>query len=184
MATDKPRHRSGYTPDELEQVKSTCLTVAVTLGPYLGDIRIVGGLVPALLIDSRRGEDSRDHDLHPGTNDLDVGLALALLDERRYTEVSARLRAEGFQPDTNDRGAQTVQRWKLPKLNVTIDFLIPPTSDADDRVRVRESHANHPGLWPRRVRSAQRSWPRLSHTSPATSTAPQQSDRNAQHASP
>jgi hypothetical protein len=84
-APDKPRHRSGYTTEETEQVRAVCLTVAVTLGAYLDDVCIVGGLVPPLLIDSARTDDD---DLHPGTNDLDIGLALALLDDERYAEIS------------------------------------------------------------------------------------------------
>lgn len=135
-APEKPRHRSGYSPDEFEQVKSACLTVAVTLGAYLADVCIVGGLVPALLIDTTREHDAED-DPHPGTNDLDVGLALALLDDERYAEISARLRAEGFAPDTNTAGNQTVQRWRLGDLKVTIDFLMPPAPNQDDRVRIQ-----------------------------------------------
>lgn len=93
---EKPRHRSGYGQEEFEQVKAACLTVAVTLGAYLDDLCFVGGLVPALLIDSVRDTGADDDPRHPGTNDLDIGLALALLDDERYTEISARLRAEGF----------------------------------------------------------------------------------------
>jgi hypothetical protein len=63
-----------------------CLTVAVTLGAYLDDVCIVGGLVPPLLIDTTRTDD--DDDLDP-TNDLDVGLALALLDDERYARSAA-----------------------------------------------------------------------------------------------
>lgn len=133
---DKPRHRTGYGAEEFEQVKSACLTVAVTLGAYLDDVCIVGGLVPALLIDTERDAEA-DEDRHPGTNDLDVGLALAVLDDERYAEISARLRAEGFEPDTNDAGNQTVQRWRLGDLKVTVDFLIPPARDQDERVRVQ-----------------------------------------------
>jgi hypothetical protein len=132
---DKPRHRSGYTAEETEQVKSVCLTVAVTLGAYLEDVCIVGGLVPPLLIDTTRTDD--DDDLHPGTNDLDVGLALALLDDERYAEISRRLRSEGFTPDTNENGNPTVQRWRLPQLKVTIDFLMPPAPAQDPAVRVQ-----------------------------------------------
>lgn len=135
-APEKPRHRSGYSPDEFEQVKSACLTVAVTLGAYLADVCIVGGLVPALLTDTTREQDAEE-DPHPGTNDLDVGLALALLDDERYAEISARLRAEGFKPDTNPAGNQTVQRWRLSDLKVTIDFLMPPAPNQEDRVRVQ-----------------------------------------------
>ena len=107
---EKPRHRSGYKGEDLEQVTSACLTVAVTLGAYMDDLCIVGGLVPALLIDAKRPESS---ERHPGTNDLDIGLALGLLDDERYAEVSARLRAEGFSPDVNESGNETVQRWRL-----------------------------------------------------------------------
>lgn len=131
--SDKPRHRSGYAPAEFEQVKAACLTVALTLGAYLDDVCIVGGLVPALLIDAQRADDD---ERHPGTNDLDVGLALAVLDDQRYAEISARLRAEGFEPDTNDAGNPAVQRWRLGDLKVTVDFLMPPAPGQDDRVRV------------------------------------------------
>lgn len=58
--------------------------------------------MPTLLIDTTRTEGNDD--LHPGTNDLDVGLAIALLDEQRYAGISSRLRAEGFKQDTNDSG--------------------------------------------------------------------------------
>jgi hypothetical protein len=134
-APDKPRHRSGYSAEETEQVKAVCLTVAVTLGAYLDDVCIVGGLVPPLLIDTTRTDD--DDDLHPGTNDLDVGLALALLDDELYAEISSRLRSEGFKPDTNENGNQTVQRWRLGELKVTVDFLIPPAPAQDLAVRVQ-----------------------------------------------
>jgi hypothetical protein len=132
-APDKPRHRSGYTTEETEQVRAVCFTVAVTLGAYLDDVCIVGGLVPPLLIDSSRTDDD---DLHPGTNDLDIGLALALLDDERYAEISRRLRSEGFEPDTTDNGNPTVQRWRLGGLKVTIDFLMPPAPEQDPAMRV------------------------------------------------
>jgi hypothetical protein len=135
-APEKPRHRSGYGAEEFEHVKSACLTLAVTVGAYLDDVCIVGGLVPALLIDTKRDAET-DDDRHPGTNDLDVGLALAVLDDERYAEISARLRAEGFEPDTNDAGHQTVQRWRLGDLKVTVDFLMPPAPDQDEHVRVQ-----------------------------------------------
>lgn len=134
---DKPRHRSGYDAEDLEQVRAACLTVAVTLGAYLDEVCIVGGLVPALLIDTTRADDGGDDERHPGTNDLDIGLALALLDDERYAEISARLRAEGFEPDTNAKGNPTVQRWRLGDLKVTVDFLMAPAPDQDAKLRVQ-----------------------------------------------
>lgn len=140
---DKPRHRSGYSAEDALQAYSACLTVAVTLGAYLDDVCIVGGLVPALLINLQRRRPPTEPDAggHPGTNDLDVGLALAVLDDDRYAEISHRLRQEGFEPDTNDKGNVVLQRWRLGDLKVTVDFLMPPApgQDADRRIQPLES---------------------------------------------
>lgn len=135
---DKPRHRSGYTAAETLQVESACLTVAVTLGAYLGDVCIVGGLVPSLLIDRELGPGEEDKERHPGTNDLDIGLAIGLLDEKRYAELSKRLRQEGFHPDENDEGNEVRQRWRLEDLKVTIDFLIPPAPGLAEDQRIQD----------------------------------------------
>jgi hypothetical protein len=136
-APDKPRHRSGYRREETEQVESACLTVAVTLGALMDQLCIVGGLVPSLLIDRQVGPDPTTGDLHAGTNDLDVGLAVVLLDDQQYTEISKRLRQEGFEPDHNERGNPTPQRWKLGSLNVTVDFLMPPIPGAERGGRIQ-----------------------------------------------
>ncbi|MDQ3725982.1 MAG: hypothetical protein M3335_08900 [Actinomycetota bacterium] len=128
----KPRHRSGYSREETEQVEAALLTVAVTLGALMDRICIVGGLVPSLLIDHEVGPDPETEAGHPGTNDLDVGLAIALLDDEQYAEVGERLRQEGFGPDENSKGNPTPQRWKLESLNVTIDFLLPPIPGAEE----------------------------------------------------
>lgn len=133
---EKPRHRSGYRREETEQVESACLTVAVTLGALMDRLCIVGGLVPTLLIDRDLGPDADTGEIHAGTNDLDVGLAIALLDDREYAEISRRLRQEGFHPDHNDRGNPTPQRWRLGELNVTVDFLLPPIPGAERGGRV------------------------------------------------
>lgn len=137
MGTEiKPRHRSGYSREETEQVEMVCLTVIGTLGAHVGDLCVVGGLVPPLLIDRRLDPGEMDDDLHPGTNDFDVGLSIALLDDRRYAEVSKRLRAEGFGPDENDAGNEARQRWRLHDFKATVDFLIapPPGHEADVRL--------------------------------------------------
>jgi hypothetical protein len=133
----KPRHRSGYSAEETEQVRSACLTVAVTLGTLMEDLCIVGGMVPSLLIDHQIGPDPETGDLHPGTNDLDVGLAIGLLNDEQYTEISQRLRQEDFEPDHNEQGNMTPQRWKLADLNVTVDFLMPPVPGADQSGRIQ-----------------------------------------------
>jgi len=133
---EKPRHRDGYTAEDLRQVEATCLSFAVTLGASLSDLCIVGGLVPSLLIDRSEGT-SDPHDIHPGTNDLDVGMAVALLDDKGYAVISDRLRREGFEPTTNHRGNPTLQTWQGSGHRVTIDFLLPPLSNGPDAAKVQ-----------------------------------------------
>lgn len=133
---DKPRERSGYRREETLQVESACLTVAVTLGALMDDLCIVGGLVPSLIIDRELGGGEKRDDSHPGTNDLDIGIAVALLDDRRYAEISERLRQEGFEPDANEKGNPTLQRWRWRDLKVTVDFLLAPVEGAEVGGRV------------------------------------------------
>ena len=129
---EKPSFASDYTKENVELVGQTCLYIATKLGDLLNDLVVVGGLVPSLLIPDESlpaGED-----VHIGTMDLDLGLSLALLDTRRYEDLKSRLHRAGFKPDENEEGNPTLQRWKLtlaPNLKVTVDFLIPPSLEAD-----------------------------------------------------
>ncbi len=86
----KPTTRDGYTSEQVELVRRTCLYVATKLGDLRDDLVIVGGLVPSLLIDQENLHENAE--AHVGTLDLDVGLAIALLDEKRYEELTERLR--------------------------------------------------------------------------------------------
>jgi hypothetical protein len=133
---EKPRERSGYNREETAQVESACLTLAVTLGALMDDLCIVGGLVPSLIIDRELDQHEDADEPHPGTNDLDVAIAVALLDDNQYAEISHRLRQEGFEPDTNEDGNPTLQRWKWGGLKVTVDFLLPPVEGAEAGGRV------------------------------------------------
>lgn len=129
----KPQTASGYSKEESEQVKATCLTVAAILGDLMDDICVVGGIVPAMICEAEMDPAALDDGAHCGTTDLDVGLSLGLLDEERYKEIAARLRARGFRPDENEDGNKTRQRWRWHDLKVTVDFLIPPPTDAPGR---------------------------------------------------
>lgn len=92
----KPATLEGYSGEDLRLVRSVCLYAATVLGDLLDDLVIVGGLAPSLLIDQR--ELPIGLDAHLGTRDLDLGLALSILEEERYEELSARLRDAGFAP--------------------------------------------------------------------------------------
>lgn len=118
----KPTTAIGYTPAHLEQVRATCLQLASVLGDLLDDLVIVGGLVPSLLIDAAHAGD----DPHVGTTDLDLGLQVALVDSGRYHALAERLRRSGFEPDTNEQGNMTRQRWRHRQTTAKVDFLMPP----------------------------------------------------------
>jgi len=120
----KPTTAEGYDAGLAAEARRLCLYVATVLGDLADDIVVVGGLVPYLIVDQETVEVP-----HVGTRDLDLGLALALLDEERYREVSARLRDRGFRPGTKQTGQVTRQTWVLPGSPITIDFLIPPSED-------------------------------------------------------
>jgi len=130
--TEKPLFASDYKREDLELVRQTCLYVATKLGDLLDDLVVVGGLVPSLLIPDESlpaGED-----VHIGTMDLDLGLSLAILDTKRYEDITLRLNRAGFKPDENEEGNPTLQRWKITPaadLKVTLDFLIPPSLETD-----------------------------------------------------
>ena len=131
----KPKTAAGYDRAQVERVRATCLYVATKLGDLLDELVVVGGLVPTLLIDQGRTEGER----HVGTLDLDVGMTLAILDGRRYEELTARLRAAGFSPDENEKGNITRQRWRIDGAHkVAVDFLIPPSREGDVGGRLRD----------------------------------------------
>jgi hypothetical protein len=129
---EKPSFASDYKREDVELVRQTCLYVATKLGDLLDDLVVVGGLVPSLLIPDESlpaGED-----VHIGTMDLDLGLSLALLDTKRYEDLTLRLYRADFKPDENEEGNPAFQRWKITPatdLKVTVDFLIPPSLAAD-----------------------------------------------------
>jgi len=99
---DKPSFADGYRSEQVDLVRATCLYVATKLGDLMDDLVVVGGLAPSLLID-QQGLD-RGADLHVGTMDLDVGLAVALLNQGRYRTITEKLRRAGFAQDVNAEG--------------------------------------------------------------------------------
>lgn len=145
--SEKPSTAAGYRTEEVEQVQATLLTVASALGDLIDELCIVGGLVPGMICDSRVDPSAVLDGAHAGTNDLDVALAVSVLDGEHYKEISARLRSKGFKPDENDQGNKTRQRWRWRDLNITVDFLMPPPPGADaDKVRLQNLEADFAAL--------------------------------------
>jgi hypothetical protein len=135
---EKPPFASEYRKEQAVLVRRTCLYVATKLGDLLDELVVVGGLVPSLLIPGEAVPEGEN--AHVGTMDLDLGLSLALLNTHRYEELTARLRRAGFEPDVNEAGNPTFQRWRIePSLGfrVTVDFVIPPSLDEDEGGKIR-----------------------------------------------
>jgi hypothetical protein len=126
----KPSTRYGYGIEQLAFVHRTCLYMATRLGDLLDDIVVVGGLVPYLLVDQQNLPPGLEP--HAGTMDLDMGLALAILNRERYRELGRRLRDAGFEPEINAQGNRRLQTWTVGTPHpVTVDFLIPPIKETD-----------------------------------------------------
>ncbi len=127
----KPTVAAGYTPAAAQVVRAASLYLATKLGDLRDELVIVGGLVPSLLVPQTDSPTGRP--LHVGTMDVDLGLAIAILDEQRYRELCERLRDAGLQPDQNEAGRPTNQRWRIESDShpVTVDFLIPATREGD-----------------------------------------------------
>ena len=133
---DKPATASGYRSEHVALVRATCLYVATKLGDLMEELVVVGGLVPSLLIEQDKLPTGAQ--VHVGTMDLDIGLALALLDAGRYRTLTEVLRRARFFPDVNEQGNPTRQRWKVEgAASVTVDFLIQPSLPGDQGGRLR-----------------------------------------------
>jgi hypothetical protein len=87
------KYASDYSSEGTDLIRATCLHVATVLGDLLDDVVVVGGLVPTLLIDQAQLPSGSNR--HVGTIDLDIGLSIGLLTERRYSEIALRLRISG-----------------------------------------------------------------------------------------
>jgi hypothetical protein len=133
----KPTVATGYSPAAVQLVKRASLYIATKLGDLRDDVVIVGGLVPCLIVPQSQLPSGKSP--HIGTMDVDLGLAVAILDQQRYHELCERLRSAGFEPDVNEAGKPTKQRWRIESedQDVTVDFLIPPTLQTDQGGRLR-----------------------------------------------
>jgi len=138
---NKPSVAVGYSTNTLELIRATNLYIATKLGDLRDELVIVGGLVPSLLIPASSLPTGSSP--HVGTMDIDLGLAISILDEERYRELCERLQDAGFEPDQTTGGKIISQRWRHQSggQNMTVDFLIPPTMSTDKGGRLRNLEA-------------------------------------------
>lgn len=109
MTTDP---RAAYTAESTDLSLRALGTVAAALGAYLGEIVVVGGMVPYLLVDQARADDR-----HAGTTDLDLALSITLVSSGSYKNLPRLLKDAGFKPEPS------LWRWRHPS-GAAIDLLI------------------------------------------------------------
>jgi hypothetical protein len=104
--------RAAYTAESTDLSLRALGTVAAALGAYLGDIVVVGGMVPYLLVDQASADDR-----HAGTTDLDLALSISLVSSGSYKNLPGLLKEAGFNADSS------LWRWRHPS-GAAIDLLI------------------------------------------------------------
>lgn len=119
-----------YADVPLPEVQSGCLKVFQSLGAHRDQIVVIGGLVPAFLVESSQKHSGDPLESHVGTRDVDIGFSLGIVEEGSYDQIVERLRESGFERDENKAGNPTNHRWITGEglSRVQIDFQIP----ADD----------------------------------------------------
>lgn len=123
----KPSLESEYPPELRDLVRSVCLYICTKIGDFSERFVVAGGLVPVLI--TPQDPPPQGAGKHVGTADLDLGFSLGVFEGSRYQDIANRLRGAGFEPDINDSGNPTLQRWRLAgNIGATVDFLIPQTS--------------------------------------------------------
>lgn len=125
------RTYKDYASKGTDGAAAVLLSVADILGDLMRtDLTVVGGLVPSLIVAQT---DAGDIEPHCGTLDVDLGLSLALLHQRRHNAISSTLKQAGFRPGADEDGMPVAYRWRPPQglPQLLVDFLIAPTRAPD-----------------------------------------------------
>ena len=123
--------RADLPPEAAVRARDTVLHVAVALGDDSDVAVLVGGLVPTLLIAPESLPEAVEP--HPGTLDVDLALAYAVLEDERYDGIERKLRQARFASVVNEAGNPERWRWEHDSDGgVVIEFLM-------DAGRIRKS---------------------------------------------
>lgn len=120
---------SEYDPRHTALVESAFLTLWSTLGPWHGDLVLVGGLVPKYLC----GDPAHHRVLpRPATLDVDLGIALAT-GSGQYGSLSWELRGQGFRASV--RHPPRLEKI-IGDFPIYVDFLVehPPRTRGSAQV--------------------------------------------------
>lgn len=130
----KPKRATGYPPDAAARIQQACVRVADELGDLMDEFVVIGGMVPQLLAEVQTPAPEQ---VYIGTLDLDISLALH--DGSRHKAIAGLLR-ERFEPDENERGNPTLQRWRVGPRGgevVLVDFMTPLSGGPDRAGKIR-----------------------------------------------
>jgi len=123
---EKPQQVEGYTKDAGVLAESALLDIWRFLGDFHEHLVLVGGLVPRYLVDRSKSEFIIERPGHCGSMDVDLGVSLAVANEKTYRTIRKTLVDKlGFKPGANEAGRE--QRHSFVKEiegnDVILDFL-------------------------------------------------------------
>lgn len=128
MADVIPEKQSATEYDDrtTTAVKRALVEIGQLLGSYQGQFAVVGGSVPALLLQNEEMG-------HVGTADIDLGLDPKALADGEYAELVQTLMEHGYEKREGLRRFQLVRKID-PKdggdpIDVVVDFLMPRSAE-------------------------------------------------------
>lgn len=138
--TGKPQDRAGYSQGGTTLAERGLLEVWRHLGKYHKHMVLVGGLVPRYLVGPPR---HGGQPLHCGSLDVDLGVGLAVADEKTYASIRQRLTdSMGFVPGRNAKGND--QRHSFVKHtnegDIMVDFLTVNYGGPKTKIRAVEKN--------------------------------------------
>ncbi|MFH1477919.1 MAG: hypothetical protein ABIH24_10600 [Verrucomicrobiota bacterium] len=138
--TLKPQAMAGYSHGRAALAERGLLEVWRHFGKFRKHMVLVGGLVPRYLVGPPR---HRGQLRHCGSLDVDLGVSLAVADEKTYASIRQRLtNSMGFVPGQNKKG--NLQRHSFVKHtedgDVFIDFLTVNYGGPKTKIRAVEKN--------------------------------------------
>ena len=118
--------RAQYSPEALAACEKALRTILTKVGPWGGQLTLIGGMAPRYLV----GDLSAEISEHVGTTDLDVvvGVSLSTEEEEAYRTLQQNLKEARFVPSRNPTtGQEETFRWErqVDGVRVQLEFFCP-----------------------------------------------------------
>ena len=136
----KPQDIAGYNHTGTSLAQRGLLDIWRHLGGFRKYLVLVGGLVPRYLIGKPQHKGQREH---CGSMDVDLGVSLAVANQKAYTSIRERLIGQmGFVPGKNQAGNAQRHSFvkKAGKGELIVDFLTVSYGGPKQKIRAVEKN--------------------------------------------